>query len=210
METEEQARNRFQAELEFIQCLANPNYLNFLAQRGFLRERPFINYLKYLLTGKNRTTPSSSNILTISYCLHMLESCCHRICPFPHFHCQVQFCLSVLEGAVTLPSSHQMALECDSWLKRRLERGVPQRHLLRLEQEQWDYCRTLASDANFSPICDAIRKLYNEVWRQRRQHPLDYRRRNYRLLSDTSGNQRLLRPRRRNYSDTSASYSPGV
>lgn len=26
--TEEQARNRFQAELEFIQCLANPNYLN--------------------------------------------------------------------------------------------------------------------------------------------------------------------------------------
>jgi len=25
---EEQARNRFQSELEFIQCLANPNYLN--------------------------------------------------------------------------------------------------------------------------------------------------------------------------------------
>ncbi|TMS14144.1 Flavin-containing monooxygenase FMO GS-OX-like 8 [Larimichthys crocea] len=28
METEEQARNRFQSELEFVQCLANPNYLN--------------------------------------------------------------------------------------------------------------------------------------------------------------------------------------
>lgn len=25
---EEQARNRFQSELEFVQCLANPNYLN--------------------------------------------------------------------------------------------------------------------------------------------------------------------------------------
>uniref|UniRef100_A0A3Q1GSC4 Mediator of RNA polymerase II transcription subunit 31 n=1 Tax=Acanthochromis polyacanthus TaxID=80966 RepID=A0A3Q1GSC4_9TELE len=49
---EEQARNRFQSELEFVQCLANPNYLNFLAQRGFLRERPFINYLKYLLYWK--------------------------------------------------------------------------------------------------------------------------------------------------------------
>uniref|UniRef100_A0A3Q2XYP5 Mediator of RNA polymerase II transcription subunit 31 n=1 Tax=Hippocampus comes TaxID=109280 RepID=A0A3Q2XYP5_HIPCM len=49
---EEQARTRFQSELEFIQCLANPNYLNFLAQRGFLRERPFINYLKYLLYWK--------------------------------------------------------------------------------------------------------------------------------------------------------------
>uniref|UniRef100_A0A3Q2QIG9 Mediator of RNA polymerase II transcription subunit 31 n=1 Tax=Fundulus heteroclitus TaxID=8078 RepID=A0A3Q2QIG9_FUNHE len=48
MEEPEQARNRFQSELEFVQCLANPNYLNFLAQRGYLRDRPFINYLKYL------------------------------------------------------------------------------------------------------------------------------------------------------------------
>ncbi|CAB1352587.1 unnamed protein product [Coregonus sp. 'balchen'] len=58
MESEEQARNRFQSELEFIQCLANPNYLNFLAQRGYLREKPFVNYLKYLL---------------YPHCLHMLE-----------------------------------------------------------------------------------------------------------------------------------------
>lgn len=28
LETEEQARQRFQTELEFVQCLANPNYLN--------------------------------------------------------------------------------------------------------------------------------------------------------------------------------------
>lgn len=74
---EEQARNRFQSELEFVQCLANPNYLNcewqrggggatsnwsqwslpvclcaVLAQRGVLRERTFINYLKYLLYWK--------------------------------------------------------------------------------------------------------------------------------------------------------------
>lgn len=27
-ETEEQQRTRFQVELEFIQCLANPNYLH--------------------------------------------------------------------------------------------------------------------------------------------------------------------------------------
>jgi len=27
-ETEEQTRLRFQVELEFVQCLANPNYLN--------------------------------------------------------------------------------------------------------------------------------------------------------------------------------------
>ena len=27
-ETEEQQKTRFQTELEFVQCLANPNYLN--------------------------------------------------------------------------------------------------------------------------------------------------------------------------------------
>ncbi|XP_046554662.1 mediator of RNA polymerase II transcription subunit 31-like [Haliotis rubra] len=51
-ETEEQQRIRFQVELEFVQCLANPNYLNFLAQRGYFKENYFINYLKYLLYWK--------------------------------------------------------------------------------------------------------------------------------------------------------------
>uniref|UniRef100_A0A4W5NGJ1 Mediator of RNA polymerase II transcription subunit 31 n=2 Tax=Salmoninae TaxID=504568 RepID=A0A4W5NGJ1_9TELE len=68
--TEEQARNRFQSELEFIQCLANPNYLNFLAQRGYLREKPFVNYLKYLLYWKE---PEYAKFLKYPHCLHMLE-----------------------------------------------------------------------------------------------------------------------------------------
>jgi mediator of RNA polymerase II transcription subunit 31 len=43
---------RFQVELEFVQCLANPNYLNFLAQRGYFKDQTFVNYLKYLLYWK--------------------------------------------------------------------------------------------------------------------------------------------------------------
>uniref|UniRef100_A0A3P8ZK82 Mediator of RNA polymerase II transcription subunit 31 n=1 Tax=Esox lucius TaxID=8010 RepID=A0A3P8ZK82_ESOLU len=100
MESEEQARNRFQSELEFIQCLANPNYLNckcvspilpsgqvsvsitcdddlpmflcvpVLAQRGYLREKPFVNYLKYLLYWKE---PEYAKFLKYPHCLHMLE-----------------------------------------------------------------------------------------------------------------------------------------
>nr|CAD7205949.1 unnamed protein product [Timema douglasi] len=38
-ETEDQQRLRFQVELEFVQCLANPNYLNFLAQRGYFKDQ---------------------------------------------------------------------------------------------------------------------------------------------------------------------------
>ncbi|MEQ2213314.1 hypothetical protein XENOCAPTIV_012841 [Xenoophorus captivus] len=84
---EEQARNRFQSELEFVQCLANPNYLNCehqkngpndrwlqhddsCLQRGYLRDRPFINYLKYLLYWKE---PEYAKFLKYPHCLHMLE-----------------------------------------------------------------------------------------------------------------------------------------
>nr|XP_027231587.1 mediator of RNA polymerase II transcription subunit 31-like isoform X2 [Penaeus vannamei] len=47
-ESEDGQRLRFQIELEFVQCLANPNYLLFLAQRGYFKDQTFINYLKYL------------------------------------------------------------------------------------------------------------------------------------------------------------------
>ena len=52
METDKFQRDpeleRFEIELEFVQCLSNPHYLNFLAQHGYFRETAFINYLKYL------------------------------------------------------------------------------------------------------------------------------------------------------------------
>lgn len=37
-----------QVELEFVQCLSNPHYLHFLAQRPFFRDTAFLNYLEYL------------------------------------------------------------------------------------------------------------------------------------------------------------------
>ncbi|XP_063299940.1 mediator of RNA polymerase II transcription subunit 31 [Pelobates fuscus] len=70
METDEQARIRFQLELEFVQCLANPNYLNFLAQRGYFKDKAFVNYLKYLLYWKD---PEYAKFLKYPQCLHMLE-----------------------------------------------------------------------------------------------------------------------------------------
>ena len=53
-EMEERQRVRFQTELEFVQCLGNPNYLHFLAQRGYFKESTFINYLSYLQYWKVR------------------------------------------------------------------------------------------------------------------------------------------------------------
>ncbi|XP_066297751.1 mediator of RNA polymerase II transcription subunit 31-B-like [Branchiostoma lanceolatum] len=69
-ESADQAKLRFQVELEFVQCLANPNYLNFLAQRGYFKDQTFINYLKYLLYWKQ---PEYAKYLKYPQCLHMVE-----------------------------------------------------------------------------------------------------------------------------------------
>jgi len=70
VESEDQQKFRFQVELEFVQCLANPNYLNFLAQRGIFKEATFINYLKYLLYWRQ---PEYAKYLKYPQSLHMLE-----------------------------------------------------------------------------------------------------------------------------------------
>jgi mediator of RNA polymerase II transcription subunit 31 len=38
----------FELELEFVQALANPHYLESLAVQGILNQPAFVNYLKYL------------------------------------------------------------------------------------------------------------------------------------------------------------------
>lgn len=98
---------------------------------------------------------------------------------------QVQFALAVLDGSVTLPPASQMEDEVQSQLRSRLDQGVQQRHLLVLDRDQWEYCDTLARIANFMPLPPVVRSLYEETWRQRRIHPQNYRKLNYRLVSAT-------------------------
>ena len=72
---QEKDRLRFQTELEFVQCLGNPNYLNFLAQRGYFKESNFINYLKYLQYWKE---PGYVKFVKYPVCLHFLELLQHE------------------------------------------------------------------------------------------------------------------------------------
>uniref|UniRef100_A0A1I8C1L6 Mediator of RNA polymerase II transcription subunit 31 n=1 Tax=Meloidogyne hapla TaxID=6305 RepID=A0A1I8C1L6_MELHA len=69
-ETAEEARRRFEIECEFVQALANPHYLNYLAQKGYFKEDCFVNYLKYLLYFK---WPAYSRTLKYPQCLFLLE-----------------------------------------------------------------------------------------------------------------------------------------
>lgn len=67
----EEARRRFEIECEFVQALANPHYLNYLAQRGYFKEEYFVNYLKYLLYFKR---PEYARTLKFPQCLFFLEA----------------------------------------------------------------------------------------------------------------------------------------
>ncbi|GAA5849222.1 hypothetical protein JCM8547_006481 [Rhodosporidiobolus lusitaniae] len=68
-------RIRFETELEFVQCLANPFYLQSLAQQNLLTSEPFLNYLSYLLYF---TSPRFSRFLQYPQSLHHL-----RLLTFP-------------------------------------------------------------------------------------------------------------------------------
>ena len=74
-EAEEKQRIRFQIELEFVQCLGNPNYLHFLAQRGYFKDSCFVNYLKYLQYWKE---PKYVHFIKYPVCLHFLELLQHE------------------------------------------------------------------------------------------------------------------------------------
>jgi len=74
-ESDDQQKLKFQVEMEFVQCLANPNYLHFLAQRGFLKDPNFINYLKYLEYWQE---PQYVKYLKYPMCLHFLKLLQHE------------------------------------------------------------------------------------------------------------------------------------
>ncbi|KAH3687403.1 hypothetical protein WICPIJ_001616 [Wickerhamomyces pijperi] len=61
---------RWEIELEFIQSLANLQYVNYLAQNRHLEDPKFINYLRYLTYWKK---PEYSRHLVYPNCLHILD-----------------------------------------------------------------------------------------------------------------------------------------
>ncbi|KND00401.1 mediator complex subunit SOH1 [Spizellomyces punctatus DAOM BR117] len=69
-EPPDQARTRFLLELEFVQCLANPQYLQFLAHQQYFNDPAFLNYLAYLRYWQQ---PQYAKYIVYPYCLHILD-----------------------------------------------------------------------------------------------------------------------------------------
>ncbi|KAI7854386.1 SOH1-domain-containing protein [Circinella umbellata] len=67
---EKDEQERFQMELEFIQCLSNPWYINHLAQQQYFKDEAFINYLEYLQYWKK---PEYAKFVVYPHALHFLD-----------------------------------------------------------------------------------------------------------------------------------------
>lgn len=61
---------RWEVELEFLQCLANPMYVHYLAQNKYLERPEFVRYLEYLEYWRK---PEYARFIVYPNCLHMLS-----------------------------------------------------------------------------------------------------------------------------------------
>ncbi|TFJ96737.1 Extracellular serine proteinase [Platysternon megacephalum] len=108
---------------------------------------------------------------------------CQQICPFPHFHCQLLFCLAVLGGTCCLPSAAEMQAAAEGELRQHLGAGGPPKRFHQLGGLQWGYCQELARLGGFEPLPPVVRKIYEATRASRRQDVSSYRSLNYRVLS---------------------------
>lgn len=73
--SEELPANRFELELEFVQCLASPAYLHHLATTGILADPSLLKFLEYLLYWKQ---PQYARLIQYPHCLFFLDLLIHN------------------------------------------------------------------------------------------------------------------------------------
>ncbi|KAF9959781.1 hypothetical protein BGZ72_008812 [Mortierella alpina] len=74
-EDEYEQLKRFQIELEFVQCLASPWYLHYLAQQQYFTQDAFVRYLDYLQYFRK---PEYAKFIIYPHCLHFLSLLQHK------------------------------------------------------------------------------------------------------------------------------------
>ena len=119
-----------------------------------------------------------------------------QILPFPLFDMQVQFVVSTFAGETQLPTKKDMALECETRYKWRLEQGFSPRHAHSLEN-QFPYIEELVRMANLKPLPNIYEQMYNDVKKDRESDALNYRKYDY-VVREINGGKltfaKYLRP----------------
>ncbi|XP_030635372.1 flavin-containing monooxygenase FMO GS-OX-like 4 [Chanos chanos] len=162
---------------------ANPDV--FLFCTGYNFTFPFLDKQVGLKVRDHLVFPLYKFLMPPAYPSLFIVGVCRAICPFPHFHIQSQFILSVLDGTFALPSREEMEKDIERDTASRRAQGVATRHILKIDSEQWAYNDELARLGGFQPLPRYWHSLYesNKVFRARDM--LNYKNYNYTVLSET-------------------------
>ena len=104
--------------------------------------------------------------------------------PFPVFHYQAHWILSVWYGSKTLPDKESMIQDDEDCYQKRLLQGLPHRkagHFL--GPAQWELLDLLAHLGGSEPQPPVVKMLYDEVFKHRTENLMEYKSMNYAIVS---------------------------
>lgn len=101
----------------------------------------------------------------------------YPIPPFPFFHVQVQFIVSVLAGKTQLPPQNDMMKDCEEDYSSRLEQGLPHHHSHQIAV--FPFIAELVQLASLEPLDPTYEKLYICIRKVRRYDALHYKKYDY-------------------------------
>ena len=115
------------------------------------------------------------------------------MCAYPRY-CVVSVChlsqacylVRALLGKVALPSREEMHHDTASFRQKRLDAGVPERHVHRMADLQWAFGDQLADEADFNKLDPVVQKLFHHIRLYRKENLMTYKSNTYSLLDEHS------------------------
>ena len=152
---------------------------------GYRYSFPFLSpECRVVLTRDNHVKTLYKDIINVNFPSMAFIGIPGVVCPFPLFHCQVQFFLASLSGKMILPTKDEMEADVRAW---RESQGIPAAYFHRLGPLQWSYNNILADLAGLEPISKGVVDLYELVHTERLQCYSSYKMKNYKLSDDNCG-----------------------
>ncbi|CAK9833794.1 Flavin-containing monooxygenase FMO GS-OX-like 3 [Anthophora retusa] len=157
---------------------------NFIYCTGYKFTYPFMSTKVEIRTEGNHVEPTYKHLIHTDYPSLFIMGLPGIVIPFPMFHLQAQYILSILEGRIKLPSSGEMREEYETEKRALLEQGIPLRHIIKLKERQWAYYDEIAAAANISSFPPVIRKIYDHSNKMRELDFTTYKNYQYRIIDD--------------------------
>lgn len=153
---------------------------------GYHYDFPFLTPECEIHIEDERITPLYKHLIHTNYPSLSIIGIGKVIVPFPQFHVQVKFVLSILEGTLKLPSQEEMNQDTKADFEKRLSEGLPPRHAHHMGPRQWGYNDDLSSIGQFDFIPSVVQKLNDYIHHYRGENLIGYKNYNYELVdSDT-------------------------